>query len=231
MPDSLYTRQWPTGTILSRLTKDDRAALLKAGHERQVKTGQVLMQMGATGSHAVLVIDPFLKITVSSANGKEALLSIRVPGDLIGEVSIINGRPRIATATACGPGRVRVLSNTQLRTYLSEHPSATIELAGVVADRLRWANDRRVDVATVSAPTRLARILMAMATSYGCRTTAGIEIGIDLTQPEIATLIGVSEITAQRALRRLRQDGLIETGYRRITVTNTQGLIDYGETT
>lgn len=191
--------------------------------------GTVLLRVGERGHNAILILRSFIKIAVPTVSGRETLLSIRLPGDMIGEASVLNDQPRTATATACGPGLVSVIGRSPLRDFLSTRPAVTMQLAGIVADRLRWANDRRVDAATYPVASRLARILSEMAMAYGVRSREGIEIGVELTQTEMSTLIGVSDVTLQRALRRLRDAGLVSTGYRRTIVTDTEGLRTFGE--
>jgi len=182
------------------------------------------MQAGMRGETAVLIEHGFVKISMPTAGGREALLSVRVSGDLVGEVAVLNDQPRSASATACCPGLVRVITKDRLRDFLGSHPDAAMQLTGMVADRLRWANERRVDAVSRTVEQRLARVLTEMASAYGMRTSAGVEIAIDLTQDEISTLISVSEVTAHRALKALRDLELIKTGYRRIIVADIKVL-------
>jgi CRP-like cAMP-binding protein len=99
-------------------------------------------------------------------------------------------------------------------------------LAGIVAQRLRWANRRRVEFGGYPVKVRLARVLAELAASYGLRVPRGLVIGVDLTQPELAALTGSAEVTIHKALAELRKDGLITTGYRRTTVLDLARLRD-----
>lgn len=216
--------RWPSGTLMDRLSARERGELLALGIEQRVRPGTVLLRAGADGTTAILILRTFVKISMPTASGYEALLSVRVPGDLVGEVAVLNDQPRTATATSCGDGLVRVIPAWEFKAFMAKRPLVLMKVTGMVADRLRWSNQRRVDAASVAAPTRLARVLSEMALRHGVRTPRGVEIGVLLTQPELATLIGVSVVTAQRALKQLRQRGLIETGYRRFLVTDPHGL-------
>jgi len=84
----------------------------------------------------------------------------------------------------------------------------------VVADRLRWANPFRFEFTAYPAKVRVARLLVKITLAYGRRTPTGLEIGFELTQSELASLCGAAEVTVQKALRDLRRDGSIITGYR-----------------
>lgn len=101
---------------------------------------------------------------------------------------------------------------------------AAFEFAGMVSERLRWSNRKRVDFAVYPTRVRVARILDELSRRYGYRTTSGITIGVRLSQPEIAALAGAADVTVQKALRELRGDRLIQTGYRRITVLDPHRL-------
>lgn len=226
MSSSPPESQWPAGTLMHRLSPAHRRAMLALGTKRWVRPGTVLLRAGAVGTTAILILRTFVKVSMPTANGHEALLSVRVPGDLVGEIAVLNDQPRTATATTCGTGLVSVIPSGQLREFMASHSEVTIQLAGMMADRLRWSNERRVDVTAFPVTTRLARVLSEMAMRHGVRTPRGIEIGVLLTQLELATLIGVSVVTAQRALKQLRDRGLLETGYRRFLVTDPQRLRD-----
>ena len=215
---------WPVGTLLHRLTPGTRHALLALGVRRLVAPGEQLLREGEYGSHVILLRRAFAKVTVAMSDGRDALIAIRVSGDMIGEMSALNGRPRSATVTTCGQSTISVIHNNEFRPFLRDHPDAAIEIAGMVADRLRWANRRRVDFATYPAKIRLVRILVELATHYSYRTPAGIEIAVQLTQPELATLCGAAEITIQRALRDLRTAGLVHTGHRRTVIKDIRTL-------
>ncbi|GLZ81754.1 cyclic nucleotide-binding protein [Actinorhabdospora filicis] len=222
---------WPTGTFLHRLPRPDRVALESLGVSRRAVPGTVLLRAGEPGAHALLLQRALVKIAAPGPGGRDVLLAIRAPGDLVGDVAVLNDRPRGASVVACGEVYFRLITQTDLRTYLRRYPAAALELAGLVSDRLRWANERRADAPGLPAETRLARALAELGSSYGESCPRGVEIGLDITQPELAALIGVSEKTVYRALIRLREDGLIDTGFRRIFVTDHDGLLHAGHLT
>jgi CRP-like cAMP-binding protein len=147
-----------------------------------------------------------------------------VSGDIVGEISALNGTPRSATVTTCRSSTIRIIRRSEFRAFLRSHSDAAMEIAGIVADRLRWANQRRVDFASYPVKVRLARILWEIAGAYGHRRPAGIVIDVGLTQPELATLCGAADVTLQKAVRDLRQAGTIDTGYREIVILDIAAL-------
>ncbi|MEV0131181.1 Crp/Fnr family transcriptional regulator [Dactylosporangium sp. NPDC050688] len=218
------TATWAPGTYLHRLAPAARDSLRSMTPRRRAAPGDVLISQGARDRHVILLHTGISKVTVLTSEGVESLLAIRVGGDLIGEMSALNDLPRSATATACTPMTYSVIGRAQLRAFLEQQPSAALALAGMVADRLRWANQFRVDFTAYSAKVRVARVLVKIALAYGRRTPTGLEIGFELTQSELASLCGAAEVTVQKSLRDFRRAGLIVTGYRTVTVVDLEGL-------
>ena len=97
-------------------------------------------------------------------------------------------------------------------------------LTAVLADRLRWANRRRLDFRGYPAKVRLARVLVELSVSYGAPRVDGVVIDVRLTQQELATLVGAAETTVHKVLRELRDEGLVETGYRATIIRNLPRL-------
>lgn len=215
-------QQWRYGTLLSRLSPVVRTALLALGAQRRAPAGERLLRQGARDTHVILLREGFAKVSCVTSDGYEALLAIRAAGDLVGEFAALNSRPRSATVTACTPCRVSVIHRPELHAFLVTYPEAAMALAGMVADRLRSANEYRVDFASYPIRIRLARVLVKLATSYGRRTAGGL--AVEASQPELASLCGAAEVTAQKTLRAFRQENLIVTGYRCVIVTDLAGL-------
>jgi CRP/FNR family transcriptional regulator, cyclic AMP receptor protein len=215
---------WPPGTFLGRLQPSTRDRLLSVGVRRSVKEAQVVLREGAQESYVILLDDALVKVTAALTDGRHALLSIRVSGDIIGEISALNETPRTATVTACRPSVVRVVHRSEFMAFLRDYPEAALTVAGIIADRLRWANRRRIDFTSYSVRVRLARVLWEIAAAYGRRSPRGTVVDIRLTQDEMATLCGAAEITLQKALSGLRADGIVDTGYREIVVRDSAAL-------
>ncbi|MFB9447468.1 Crp/Fnr family transcriptional regulator [Dactylosporangium vinaceum] len=221
--------KWPPGTYLHRLTIQACDDLQAIAPRRRAEPGDILIHQGALDRYVVLLQGGVFKVTALTSDGSESLLAIRVGGDLVGEMSALNDLPRSATVAACTESVYSVIHRRQLQTFLERQPSAALALAGMVADRLRWANQFRVEFTAYSAKVRVARVLVKMALAYGRWTPTGIEIGFELTQLELASLCGAAQVTVQKALRDFRRDGLIVTGYRSVTVADLAALRDAAE--
>jgi CRP-like cAMP-binding protein len=184
----------------------------------------VLLREGTHDRHTVLLLSGFSKVTATVENGESSLLAVRVGGDTVGEMAAMDGAPRSATVTACGPLAARVLPTGELSQLLMRRPEISMALTRTVVDRLRWANRRRLDFRGYPAKVRLARLLVELAVCYGFSGDSGVVIGCRMTQPELASLIGAAETTIHKGLRELREEGLLETGYRTTTVRDLHRL-------
>jgi CRP-like cAMP-binding protein len=220
--------RWAPRSFLSRLPPEQVIDLLEHGVRRHFDAGRRLLREGDRSTHVEVLLRGFVKIT-NIADGTEVLMAIRMPGDLIGELAGLTGNPRIATATACGRVTATVLTSADFHRFLQRHPEALLSMAAGLGDRLRWSNARRADFAAFPAEVRVARLLVDIADDCGRPDEDGLSIGVELSQPELATMIGVSEATVQKVFRELRENGVIRTGYRRITVLDMAALRAVGE--
>jgi CRP/FNR family transcriptional regulator, cyclic AMP receptor protein len=218
------SEEWPARSLLGVLSLPARLELLALGTEVRYDAGAVLLREGMNDRHALLLLSGFVKVTATVENGETSLLAVRVGGDTVGEMAAMDGAPRSATVTGCGPLTARIVQAGALRELLLRRPEVSIALTGIIANRLRWANRRRLDFRGYPAKVRLARLLVELAECYGSSRVGGVEIGCSLTQPELATLVGAAETTIHKVLSELRKDGLLKTGYRTTTILDIPQL-------
>ena len=215
---------WAPETFLGSLPAAVTQELLRLSVQRAVPPGQVMIREGGDDTHVELIVSGFVKVT-TSVDGIESLLSIRLPGDLIGEIGALTPASRTATVTACGRVIAGVIPRVTFEDFLRRHPAASLRVTAAVAEQLRWANRRRIDFAVFPADVRLARVLVEIAQICGRPTPqGGVAIGVPLSQPELATMIAVSQATVHKAIFELRRRGLLSTGYRRLTILDLGGL-------
>jgi CRP/FNR family transcriptional regulator, cyclic AMP receptor protein len=212
--------QWPAGTFLDMLAPASQAALRVLGVPKQYRRGDVMLRESERSDHVVLLEHAVVKATVNLENGRVALLSIKVGGDVVGEMAALSGEPRSATVTVCGDAHVRVIAADEFRRYLSRFPDASLALTRMIMQTLRWADKRRIDFNGYPAFVRLARVLDELADGYGHAVPGGVVIDLGLTQRELGALVGAEEDTARKELRSLRDRGVIRMGYRTITIVD-----------
>jgi CRP-like cAMP-binding protein len=220
---------WPNGTFLSLLTQPARRKLLDLGVICAFPANHRLIRQGDPGGSVWLLLDALVKVTASVENGSRILLAIRVSGDVIGEMAVVEGSTRSADVTTCGRAVVCHIKGAQFIEFLRQNTAASFALSQLAIQRLRWANQRRLDFAGYEAPVCLARVLLALAARHGRQHSAGVDIGVPLTQVELGGLVGAKESTVQKALREIAAHGLVQPGHRTVTITDIAGLAAFAD--
>ena len=189
-----------TAPLFSALD-DDSAATLRASMAMvKVSKGHTLFKEGDAGDRLFVVVGGKLKLGTSSIDGRENLLSILGPGDMFGELSLFDPGPRTATATAITDARVLALAHDQVIGLVTQHPQVSLELLARLAQRLRRTNEVLADLVFSDVPGRVAKALMDLGSRFGVQKDDGLHVNHDLTQEELAQLVGASRETVNKAL-------------------------------
>ncbi|MEV2230852.1 Crp/Fnr family transcriptional regulator [Streptomyces phaeochromogenes] len=204
--------------FLARLERGDRVALIASGRPLRYPARSVLMHQDEPSSHVLLLLHGWTKVTAIAANGYEALLALRGPGDIIGEGAALSGRHRSATVTALEPVEAVVIEQSRFTTLLAGSPRVALQLLGLATDRQRSTDRRRLEWAALSVRERLAVLLLELVRTHGSRTDEGIELTIGLSQQEFAGSVGSSREAVARLLKELRTRQVVATRRRRIVV-------------
>lgn len=211
------------GSFFALLNSEERAALGALGTIRRYLPGAVLMHEREPGERVMILLGGRAKVT-SLSNGHETLLSIRDPGDVIGELTLKGAAPRSATVTALEPLDALVVSSTTFRSHLETTPRVAVCLLEVVTGRLRDATAQRAAFAASDTLGRVAARLVELSQRYGTPGARGIDIEIGLCQDELAAWAGASRAGTAAALRTLRELDWIETHRKRIVVRQVDAL-------
>jgi CRP-like cAMP-binding protein len=204
--------------LLSLVGRASRDALLEAGTSVKFSSGDLLLQQGNEDRHVLLLLTGTVKILFNTEDGCAELLGIRVGGDLIGEMAALDGSPRSATVVAGGVVHARSIGHSELRHLMTRHADLQDEIIHLISQRLRWANERRIHFRTLDSGTRVNLLLLELAERCGRPTAQESELGVHLTQRELASLAGVALPTLEKALRDLSRDGLIDRRYRLVII-------------
>jgi CRP/FNR family cyclic AMP-dependent transcriptional regulator len=210
--------------FLARLESGDRAALLALGRELSFAPRMVLLHQSEPSSHVLIVTHGWTKVTAAAANGYEALLALRGPGDIIGESAALTGRPRSATVTALEPVRTIAVVREHFTAFLARSPAVSFALLGLTSDRTRAADRRRLEFASMSVRERFAALLLDLARTNGRRTPEGIELSVPLSKQELAGSVGASREMVQRLLKELREREAVVTGRRALVIVRPDVL-------
>jgi CRP-like cAMP-binding protein len=212
-------------SFLESLLEPDRNALLSAGRSRLWQRGDLLVRTGDPIDSATVLLSGSVKVHKTAAEGAEVVLALLGAGDLLGEMSAVREAKRSADATALEDVEAVVIPVPDLRAFLSAHPNAMLALLEMAVARLHVADLRRIEFATAGSLARVATRLVELAERFGItREDGAIEVGIPLTQEELAAWSASSRESTARALHTLRKLNVLETHRRRLVVRDLEKL-------
>lgn len=182
------------------IDKDAARGLVSAMAQLDLPRGHVLFREGEQGDCLYVIRTGKVKLGRRSVDGRENLLSVLGPGEMFGELSLFDPGPRTATATAVSDVVLYELSHTELLGWLERFPTVARYLLGALAQRLRRTNEALADLVFSDVPGRVAKALLDLAERFGTEVPEGIRVSHDLTQEELAQLVGASRESVNKAL-------------------------------
>jgi CRP/FNR family transcriptional regulator, cyclic AMP receptor protein len=206
------------------LSEDEWRTLKATGRSRRFRARQRLFREGEPGNYVIAIRTGRVKVSVQTRSGRELLLAVKEAGDLVGELSVIDGRPRSATATALDPVDALVVPAPEFAEFIEGHPRIAVRLLRTLAAQIRDADRRSVDRDTGDITCRVARRLVDLAERLGEHRGSGLEITLALSQDDLAAWVGATREATSRALGRLRAEGALTTGRQRIVLTDLPAL-------
>jgi CRP/FNR family cyclic AMP-dependent transcriptional regulator len=219
-------------SYLGRLEPADREFLLRLGRPRRFGKGARIIVQGDHSDSVFVTLSGLTKVTLDTPDGREVVLAVLGAGDLLGEFEVIEGNSqRAAGNVAMQPVECREIPGEEFMDALATRPQMLLVLVRVVLSRLGAADRRREASASMGAARSLASFLVELVERYGTPDGSAIDLNVQLTQEELASLISTSRDTAVRGLSMLRTRGLIATRRRQIVVTDLEGLRHYASGT
>ena len=213
------------GTFLADLTADERDALQEIGVTRSFPRGSVLMFQNEPDDRIMMVLEGRVKVTRTDEHGRDLLLSIRDPGDVLGELAFIDGQSRVASVTSLDPVRALVMPAAIFRRHLETTPRVAVVLLEIVARRFRDATVQRSQLGTLDTMARLATRIVELAERYGVVSQEGASVvEMPISREDMATWTGASRAGLADALRRLRELGWVQTEGRKLIVLDIEAL-------
>lgn len=197
-------------TFLERLDTVQYEALEAIGTRRRYPDGATLFFVDEAAHEVLVLLDGEVKAVIPARNGREVILGVRGPGDVLGELAAIDGGVRSATLQALGPVDVLAIRLDEFDAYLDEHPEVLRHLLLVVGSRLRASNRRQLEFGTGDSLGRLCARLVELADRYGETDDDGrVRITSPLTQADLGSLSGISREAVVKSMRALRSLGWI----------------------
>jgi CRP-like cAMP-binding protein len=191
----------------------------------RIARGADVFREGDPGDALHVVVEGKVKICRSAGDGRENVVAILGPGDLLGELAIFDAQPRGATATAIVDAALATLAEADFHAWLSEHPAVSTELLRALAVRLRQTNEAMADLVFTDVPGRIAKTLLGLAERFGTPVADGsVRVEHDLTQEELAQLVGASRETVNKALADFATRGWLRTDGRAVVLLDRDRL-------
>jgi CRP/FNR family cyclic AMP-dependent transcriptional regulator len=206
------------------LTDEERRVLWSLGWDKEYPPGATLCVEGDPATHVFILLGGWVKILCASADGRESFVALRSAGDIVGETAGGTTGRRNATMQAMVTVRTLIVGYDRFASFLDTHQSGSRAYRHFLTYRWTDAETMLRLRTTTNGAQRLAGLLLDLAERLGGRPDGVIEIGLPLSQDDLASLAGTSRATVARALNDWRKRGLIRTGQRRITLTDVPRL-------
>jgi CRP/FNR family transcriptional regulator, cyclic AMP receptor protein len=204
-----------------------KEALLARARIRRVAAGEAIFLMGSPGDSMMAVLSGNVRISVTSAEGKELALAILSELDVFGEIAMLDGKERTADARAMTPCTLAILERRDVLAFLARHPSAWSRLVEVLCFRLRHTDEHVAEIALLELPVRLAKVLLRML-SAGAIAASGRkqEVKIQLSQRELGNFVGAARESVNKCLRDWQRGGIVRIESGQITIADRATLED-----
>jgi CRP-like cAMP-binding protein len=183
---------------------------------RQLAAGEVLFVKGDEGDALYGIRRGQIRIATGTEAGKRLTLNVLGPGDLLGEIALLDGRSRTADAIAAEPTELFTVRRQDFLRLLEREPRIAVHLIELLCERFRWINERMEETALQPLEVRLARRIRALAADFGT--------DLHISQEELGILLGVTRESVNRQLQQWRRKGIIELGRGRIRLLEPERL-------
>lgn len=210
--------------LLAALTDSDRQTLARSASRRRYRRGDIIFQKDDPGHSLFIVARGSVRIYVPSTQGADLTLAVMGPGQFFGDLSLLDGRPRSASAAALGDTHVVVLERSDFVAVIRTRPAAVMSVLAVVVRRLRETDEMASDLAFLDVGGRLAKKLLDLAETNGVKRQDGVLLDMPVTQEELANMIGVTRESVNRNLSLFRRIGLVAKEGRRFVLRDPAGL-------
>jgi CRP/FNR family transcriptional regulator, cyclic AMP receptor protein len=210
--------------LFAQLSTEERDRLVNYMRIARHPAGAVLFRKGDPGSSMMVVRSGRVKVCTHSEDGKELVLNLFNPGDVFGEIAMLDGSARTADAVTLEPCELLVLERRDFVPFLARHPEACMRLLAELCRKLRNTSELLEEALFLEGPARLAKLLAHLAETFGKRTARGVRIELRLSQQQLSNLFGMSLESMNEQLGLWRRDGLVALEDGHITILDLDRL-------
>ena len=210
--------------LFSNLSDESVAQLVEGLRQTAYEPGEVIVREDDEAARFFLITSGRVKISLRSLDEREVTLTYLGPGDFFGEMSVLDGQPRSASATASERTTALVGTREHFVTKLLEHPQIALNLLVTMSRRLREADERIGDLSFLDVQGRVAHLLLDLAEKEGEQTEAGVVVPLTYTRQELASMVSTSRETLTRVLKTFERLGFLKLGRKKVVLTNIPRL-------
>jgi CRP/FNR family transcriptional regulator, cyclic AMP receptor protein len=212
--------------ILRHLPPADLQALVRGAQVQKYLERDPIFTQGDEGQSVVAVVEGFVKLSSSTAAGREVVLEIAGPGSVFGELAVLNGWPRSADAQALSTVRLLAIEGKSFMRALERAPLALFEMCKLLSERLRRATEQITDGVDLPAGARLAKALIQLAGLHSHPTPEGLHIDVNLSQRELGGMTGLTRESINKHLASWRDTDWVRLSDGGIVLVNPRALRD-----
>lgn len=218
-PPGRHTAAWlDRCLVFQALDESTRQELIAYAHRHRHAPGDVIFTIGTPGQSMMVVASGIVRLSMPMRSGREIVLADLSAGEIFGELSLIDGCARSATATTVTSCEIVVLHRSNVLPILEQRADISHRLLELVCARLRRADERMADIGFSDLPARLAKLLLARS------QTSKVPYRLRISQAELAAMIGSARENVNRHLRDWQRRGMVEIGKGWIQVIHPEGL-------
>ncbi len=210
--------------LFSTLAREQVHEIARAARRHRYERDDVIFYQDDPGDTFYVILNGQVKVSVSSAEGQEAILVMLDTGDSFGEFALLDEQPRSATIQATRPTEVLALRKEEFHRIIRQSPEIALGLLRVITKRLRDTDQLVQDAAFLDVAERLAKKLLSLVEQHGRITPRGIELDIQLTQQDLAAMIGATRESVNKQLGAFRDRGILAVDRQRITILKPDAL-------
>jgi CRP/FNR family transcriptional regulator len=214
--------------LFDELSREEMERVDEISQMRELRRGEIVFMPEDESNSVFLLKKGRVKISKMSEDGKEVTIDIIEPGEMFGELSLVDKGPRETIAETLDDVLLCVISKNDFEKMLQKKPDLAIKVTKLMGLRRRSIESRLEDLAFRDVPGRLARLLIRLAEGHGKVHEGRVTINVKLSQQELANLIGSTRETTNHFLNFFRKEGLIDIKKRKITVLNVDELRERG---
>jgi CRP/FNR family cyclic AMP-dependent transcriptional regulator len=189
---------------------------------RSYGTGAIVFSQSDPGDALYGVVTGKIRISASSPDGREIFLNIMEPGDTFGEIALLDGRHRTATASATSPSELIIIARDHFLYLLEREPELVSHVVQLLCERIRWTSGLAEESALLSVPERLVRRLLSLGKLHGRKTPNGVELSI--SQEDVARFLGLSRQAVNQYLQDWKIQGWVTLGRGKIVIVDEREL-------